>query len=115
MSKLSQSQFAALLPTLVKRLTGDLQREQEDCALPELANDPLWSTPDVDSKTVAKLSPAVKELTGESLDPRWIRRGGYQTVEDAVAHIVSQIKEHLVAAPAAPTAAPEPLVTEAAH
>ncbi len=115
MSQLSQSQFAALLPTLVKRLTGDLRREQEDCALPELANDPFWSTPDVDSKTVAKLSPAVKELTGESLDPRWIRRGGYQTVENAVAHIVSQIKEHLVAAPAVPAAAPEPVVTEAAH
>lgn len=102
---LSPTEFSDLLPELMSRLTKDLEREQEDCALPDLKNDPLWDTPEVDSKTVAKLSPAVKELTGESLDPRWIRRGGYQTVEEAVAHIISQIKLHRVAMPAMPTSA----------
>ena len=115
MSHLSPSKFAELLPSLVGRLTSDLQREQEDCALPGLANDPFWATPEVDSKTVAKLSPAVKELTGKSLDPRWIQRGGYKTVEDAVAHIVSQIKEHLVAESVAPLAAAESEMAEAAN
>jgi len=103
--KLSPTEFSDLLPELMSRLTKDLMREQDDCALPDLKNDPLWDTPEVDSKTVAKLSPAVKELTGESLDPRWIRRGGYQTVEEAVAHIISQIKQHRVAMPAMPISA----------
>lgn len=112
---LSPSDFSDLLPRLMGRLTKDLQREQEDCALPDLKKDPLWDTPEVDSKTVAKLSPAVQELTGESLDPRWIQRGGYHTVEEAVAHIISQIKQHRVAVPAAPVSAPAPEVADAVH
>lgn len=115
MSKLSPSRFAELLPTLVERLTKDLLREQEDCALPDLRKDPLWDTPEVDSKTVAKLSPAVKELTGKSLDPSWIKRGGYHSIEEAVSHIVSQIKHNRVAAPAAPVTAPEPETAVATH
>ena len=112
---LSPSAFSDLLPKLMGRLTEDLRREQEDCALPDLKKDPLWDTPEVDSKTVAKLSPAVKELTGESLDPRWIQRGGYQTVEEAVAHIISQIKHYRVAVPAAPVSVPAPEVADPVH
>ena len=110
--KLSPSDFSGLLPKLRSRLTKDLQQELDDCALPDLNADPLWDTPEVDSKTVAKLSPAVKELTGGSLDPRWIQRGGYHTVEEAVAHIVSQIEKHRVGVPAAPVSAPAPKVAD---
>lgn len=106
MSKLSPAKFSELVPTLIDRLTKDLTREQEDCALPALGKDPLWDTPLVDSKTVAKLSPSVKELIGESLDPRWIKRGGYQTIAEAVAHIINQIKQHRVAVPV-PAPVPE--------
>ncbi|KVW81583.1 hypothetical protein [Burkholderia cepacia] len=112
---LSPSDFSNLLPTLMGRLTEDLRREQEDCALPDLKKDPLWDTPEVDSKTVAKLSPAVQELTGESLDPRWIRRGGYRTVEEAVAHIIDQIKLHRVAVSAEPVSVPAPKVADPVH
>ena len=112
---LSPSDFLNLLPKLMGRLTEDLLREQEDCALPDLNKDPLWDTPEVDSKTIAKLSPAVQELTGESLDPRWIKRGGYHTVEEAVAHIISQIKQHRVAVPAAPVSVPAPEVADPVH
>jgi hypothetical protein len=115
---MSTSDFSDLLSTLKSRLTKDLQREQEDCALPDLKKDPLWDTPEVDSKTVAKLSPAVQELTGGSLDPRWIRRGGYHTIDEAVAHIIDQIKQHRVAVPgvpAAPVSVPAPEVTESVH
>jgi len=115
MAKLSPTKFSELLPTLIDRLTKDLQREQQDCALPALGKDPLWDTPEVDSKTVAKLSPAVKELTGESLDPRWIQRGGYHTIAEAVGHIISQIKQHRVVVPAAPVPAPVPEVADAVH
>lgn len=112
---LSPSDFLNLLPKLMGRLTEDLLREQEDCALPDLKKDSLWDTPEVDSKTVAKLSPAVRELTGEPLDPRWIKRGGYQTVEEAVVHIIGQIKQHRVAVPAAPVSEPAPEVADPVH
>lgn len=112
---MTPAKFWELLPTLKDRLTKDLEREQEDCALPDLAKDPLWDTPAVDSKTVAKLSPAVKELTGESLDPRWIQRGGYQTVEAAVTHILNQIKQHRVAVPAEPASVPATEEADAVH
>lgn len=113
--KMTPAEFADRLPTLIERLTKDLEREQQDCALPELGSDPLWDTPAVDSKTAAKLSPAVKDITGESLDPRWIQRGGYQSVDAAVKHIVSQIQENLVALPAPPAHAPAPEEVAAAH
>lgn len=112
---MTPAEFTDRLPQLIERLTNDLEREQEDCALPELGSDPLWDTPAVDSKTVAKLSPAVKEITGESLDPKWIQRGGYQSVEAAVTHIVSQIQENLVALPAPPASAPAPEEAAATH
>jgi hypothetical protein len=115
---MSPAEFSERLPTLTDKLTKGLQREQEDCALPDLKKDPLWDTPEVDSKTVAKMSPVVKEVTGESLDPRWIQRGGYHSIEEAVAHIISQIKQHRVAEPtepASPVSAPEPEVAGAVH
>lgn len=115
---LSPAEFSELLPRLTERLTEDLQREQDECALPELKKDPLWDTPEVDSKTVAKMSPVVKEITGESLDPRWIQRGGYPSIEAAVSHIISQIKQHRVAVPtepASPVPAAAPEVAAAVH
>jgi hypothetical protein len=118
MSKLklmSPATFSGLVPTLHARLTNDLRREQEDCALPDLNKNPLWDTPEVDSKTVAKLSPAVKELTGNSLDPRWIQKGGYHSVEEAVIHIISQLKLNLVVLPVAPVITPAEEVLSAVH
>ena len=112
---MSPSKFAELMPALTARLTNDLEREQQDCALPDLGIDPLWDTPAVDSKTVAKLSPAVKELTGQPLDPRWIQRGGYNTVAEAVGHIVSQIKLNRVAPADAPVPTPVKEVAAVAH
>lgn len=115
LKKMTPTEFADRFPKLIERLTKDLEREQEDCALPELGSDPLWDTPAVDSKTVAKLSPAVKDITGESLDPKWIQRGGYQSVDAAVTHIVSQILENLVALPAPPASVPAPEEVAAIH
>jgi hypothetical protein len=102
-AKLSVAQFKELEPALRKQLTSELEKELLDCALPELGNDAntdLWSLPAVDSKTVVKLSPTVKKLTGWRLDPTWIRKGGYPTVADAVAHVVAEIKKNCVAEPA---------------
>lgn len=105
--KLTPIQFNDIAALLRRRLTEALQKEIEDCALPDLADDEdtdLWTLPNVDSKTVVKLSPTVKELTGWSLDPTWIKKGGYASVEDAVSDLVAQIKAHCVSEKAmAPT------------
>jgi hypothetical protein len=102
-TKLTRANFDALAAPLAKCLTAALEAELKDCALAELGTDTstdLWSPPPVDSKTVVKLSPKVKEMTGWSLDPAWIQKGGYPTVEVAVGHIVAQIRQHCVAEPA---------------
>jgi hypothetical protein len=107
MAKMSLAKFESLVPALKERLTKDLEREQEDNALaPDLGGDPLWQTPKVDSKTVAKLSPAVKDITEHRLDPRWIRKGGYPAIAVAVADIINKIKQHRVVPAAPPAVAP---------
>jgi len=96
---LSPEQFEALRPTLLKRLTDAIEMELADCALPELGSDPssdLWDLPKVDSKTVAKLSPVVKDLIGRRLHPKWIRKGGYNSGEEAITDLVAQIRKHCV-------------------
>lgn len=98
--KLSPTKFDEIAQPLEKLLTEQLQRDIEDCALPELAEDPhtdLWTTPKVDSKTVVKLSATVKEFTGFRLDPTWIQKGGYSTVAAAITHVMAEIKKHCVA------------------
>ena len=108
------SQFNAMRPALEKSLTAALEQEKKDCALPDLGGNPksdLWSDlPEVDSKTVAKLSPVVKGLIGRRLNPRWIRKGGYPSIKAAVQDLLMQIAKHCVAdtpaiAPAKPATA----------
>lgn len=96
------AEFAAIQAPLKKALSDALQKELDDCALD--LDDPdsdLWDDlPTVDSKTVAKLSPVVKKFVGRSLDPRWIRKGGYASVDEAVNDILGQLQKHCVAAKA---------------
>jgi hypothetical protein len=97
---LTLTDFTGLLPTLRKRLADALTKEQLDCALPDPTTD-LWDFPAVDSKTVAKLSPVVKELTGHRIRPSWIRKGGYESIEAAVQDLIAQIRTHCVVGGAA--------------
>jgi hypothetical protein len=92
---LALEDFNAILPTLRQRLTDALTQEQQDCALPDPTTD-LWDFPPVDSKTVAKLSPCIKELVGHRLRPSWIRKGGYASIETAVQDLLAQIRTHCV-------------------
>ena len=96
----TQVEFDKLTPSLSDKLTAALTKELADCALPELGDDAdsdLWNLPTVDSKTVCKLSPVVKEVLGRRLDPRWIRKGGYNSIIEAISHLVSQLRLHCVA------------------
>ena len=92
---LTIAEFNALLPKLQQRLTDALSKEQQDCALPDPVTD-LWDFPPVDSKTVVKLSPVVKELIGHRLRPSWIHKGGYTSIQGAVQHLLVQIRAHCV-------------------
>lgn len=98
--KLTPAKFLEVAKPLERLLKEQLEQDLADCALPDLAKDfntDLWATPKVDSKTIAKLSPTVKEFTGFRLDPNWIKKGGYPTVAAAITHVMAQIKEHCVA------------------
>ena len=49
----------------------------------------LWADmPAVDSKTVARMAPIFKQHTGRPLDIRKIRPGGYDSIEEAIQHLV---------------------------
>ena len=49
----------------------------------------LWADmPIVDSKTVARMAPLFKKHMGRSLIVRRIRRGGYNSIENVIQHLV---------------------------
>lgn len=95
--KMTPVEFDTKRAEIHSALTAGLQQELEDCAWdPDPATD-LWDLPTVDSKTVCKLSPIVLEQTGQKLDTKWIRKGGYQSVEEAIEDLMAHIAEHCVA------------------
>lgn len=101
--KVTSKQFEALASTLTGQLTAGIEHELADCALPNLPSD-LWDLPKVDSKTVCKLSPIVKELLGRRLEPSWVRKGGYESVKAAVEDLMARLRKECVLD--APSAAP---------
>jgi hypothetical protein len=114
--KITAEQFEALLPKLIGRLTSSLDNELKDCALPELGGKPssdLWDLPTIDSKTVCKLSPIVQELLGRRLEPSWVRKGGYHSVEAAVKDVIANMKKDCIAGSPlpAPAISPKTVVT----
>ena len=52
----------------------------------------LWELPEVPSKAVVKLSGLVEQRLGVKLPPKFIRSGGYKSVEEAVQDIVEQLR-----------------------
>lgn len=110
--KVTTKQFELLASTLIERFTTGLEHELADCALPNLPSG-LWDLPIVDSKTVCKLSPIVKELLGRRLEPSWIRKGGYESVKAAVEDLMARLKKECVldAASAAPAISAKSKIT----
>ncbi|MFG6412695.1 hypothetical protein ACG02S_02165 [Roseateles sp. DC23W] len=115
--KMNPQEFEQLRPTLRARLSQALEEEQsDDLAVPDLKDNPMWETPEVDSKSVAKLSPLVKEITGSSLRPEWIQKGGYASIFEAVTDIIAKIHQHRVGIADAPASSPSEVNEEvAAH
>jgi len=95
--KLSEEEFDALASTLSEKMKDALQRELDDCALPELggpSTSGVWDgMPTVDSKTVIRLSPIVEELIGRPLEACWVRKGGYESVDEAIDDVIASAKK----------------------
>lgn len=104
--KLTPAEFKAKRVELETALIAGLEKELRDCAWQPEPDTDLWDLPTVDSKTVCKLSPIVQEITGQKLEAKWVRKGGYESVNEAVTDLVARIAEHCVAV-AAPSVAAE--------
>jgi len=104
--KMTPAEFQAKQAGLYAALTAGLEKELKDCAWQPDPDTDLWDLPTVDSKTVCKLSPIVRAMTGQKLQASWIRKGGYESVGEAVADLMAHIASHCVA-PAATSVAAE--------
>lgn len=94
--KLTPAVFASIKSALEAALTTGLEAELKDCAWEAPPNTDLWDLPTVDSKTVCKLSPIVEAMTGHKLKAPWVRKGGYDSIAEAVSDIVAKCAEHCV-------------------
>src|SRR5271156_810932 len=104
--KMLAEDFHALKGDIQAALTAGLQKELKDCAWQPDPDTDIWNLPTVDSKTVCKLSPIVEKMTGHKLQAKWVRKGGYESVENAVTDLMAHIAENCVA-PAAVSIAAE--------
>jgi hypothetical protein len=104
--KMTPTEYQAKHADIQVALAVGLEKELKDCAWQPEPNTDLWDLPTVDSKTVCKLSPIVEAMTGHKLQAKWVRKGGYPSVAEAVADLMVHIAQDCVA-PAAVFAAAE--------
>lgn len=90
-TEIHADEFPAIKDDLIDALTVKLKEEIELSEF-DTDEDELWGTPSVDSKTMIKLSPVVEEYTGKKINPKWLKPGGYETVEEAVGDLVEQLE-----------------------
>jgi len=86
--------FEQVKPDLEEDLTRALE---EEVLMAEFENEDegeedLWDCASVDSKAVIKLSPIVEEHTGRKVKPEWIKPGGYDSVDEAITHLMEQLE-----------------------
>ena len=98
-AKISSSDFKGVKGELAAKLSEHLEME---IAMSELEvttelepGSDLFDAPLVDSKTVVKLSPIVEEITGRQIKSEWIKSGGYDSVEEAVNHLVEVLESEI--------------------
>lgn len=88
------AQYETIERSLNLQLHERLQEEVDmsEFETKEEDNDLYDDLPVVDSKTVVKLSPLVERMTGRKIDIAWIKKGGYDSVSDAVDDLLSHVK-----------------------
>ncbi len=104
-AKMTPTEYQAKQADIQVALAAGLEKELKDCAWQPEPDTDLWDLPTVDSKTVCKLSPIVEAMTGHKLQPKWVRKGGYPSVTEAVADLMAHIGQHCVAPSAVSVAA----------
>ncbi len=92
---LTPADFDRIAPKLQAKLVDALQAQKADCLIPAAPGETdLLDTPEVDSKTVVQLSPIVETATGHKLKPDWIRKGGYDSIEEAAQHVIAEVRRN---------------------
>jgi hypothetical protein len=98
--ELGLTEFEKRVPLLKSRMIAALDKEMSDGDLPEGPGCDVFSgLPTVDSKTVCKMSPTVKDVLGCSLKPRWVKKGGYGSVQKAVEDVIQNIRNEIIEGP----------------
>ena len=90
-SSISKQKFDEIKADLKKELADELEEEVSFDDF-DSEDSGLWETPAVDSKAVVNLSPTAEKHTGSKLDPAWIKCGGYDSVSEAVNHLMEQLE-----------------------
>jgi hypothetical protein len=104
-AKMTPEEYQAKQADIQVALTAGLEKELKDCAWQPEPDTDLWDLPTVDSKTVCKLSPIVEAMTGHKLQVKWVCKGGYPGVAEAVADLMAHIAQDCVAPGAVSVAA----------
>lgn len=87
------SKLPALTQVLQARLVEEVTLDEFSIAFDDSgAATDLWDLPEVPSKAVVKLSGLVEQHLGIKLPPKFVRSGGYKTVEEAIQDIVTQLR-----------------------
>ena len=94
---LTTERLEAAWETVTGRLDDFLADELEGLDGPEEDSSGgagLWGgLPAIDSKIVAKASHIFEEELGVSLDPKWIKPGGYDDVDELKAHLREELSK----------------------
>ncbi len=95
----TKAEFDKIAPALAKdiekRLVRELVPSNDAPDLDGSDESDLWvGLPHVDSKTVMKVSGVVKKYLGISLDPKIVKKGGYQTPpKDVALELMNNLKQ----------------------
>src|ERR1700678_605684 len=88
-TKFSAKQFESLVAKCGPILRDALENELSDTTIKADPKSDLWELPTVDSKTVCKLAPTFEELTGQKLKVKWVKKGGYDSVAEAITDLMN--------------------------
>jgi len=91
---ITADQFDAIEADLAAQLSDRLQEELDMLAfeITDESNDLYEDLPAVDSKAVVKLSPIVEKMTGRKIDVKWIKKGGYDSKDEALSDLLAKIR-----------------------
>lgn len=92
-ANLTRSQFDALLPQIKKAIVDRL-KALKPLGAPPPETDVFDRVVEVASKLVAtEVRPAVETVMGQPFPLRLIKKGGYETVDDAVKDLLEKIRD----------------------